>query len=376
MDESKRSKPRTPRTPAVWSKHFGSWAFALAGTAGVAWLLMVLAGVFSPKVIQTDQASQRPLPPGALLVPVRSVTQTRYETAVGTIEPIHESSVASKILAKVEAVNVTAGQLVRAGDVLVSLNDEDLQSQLSQAASVRDAAEAIVQQAERDLTRAEQLFASQAVSAAELESARTAVKTTLAERERASQAVEEAKVRLAYSQITAPFDGIVVDKAVQAGDTVIPGQMLLSIYDPDQMQLVANVRESLAMQLKIGQQLPAKLETLDHECMATVREVVPQADVGSRSFQVKVSGPCPPGIYSGMFARLMLPLEDETVLLIPAKAARRVGQLTLVDVAEGAELVRRQVQLGRSFGQDVEVLSGLREGEQVVLNSPAPEAQH
>ncbi|MCA9134753.1 MAG: hypothetical protein KDA45_16410, partial [Planctomycetales bacterium] len=101
----------------------------------------------------------------------------------------------------------------------------------------------------------------------------------------------------------------------------------------------------------------------------------PQADVGSRSFQVKVSGPCPPGVYSGMFGRILLPLEDEEVLVIPAAAVRHVGQLTLVDVLQEQQVLPRYLQLGRRLDSDVEVLAGLRAGEQVVVSAAKEGAQ-
>jgi RND family efflux transporter MFP subunit len=330
---------------------------------------MVLAGVFTEKVAGASSSTARHLSSEAKVVAVRSVTRPRFESAVGAIEPIHESSVASKILARVEKVNVIAGQIVRVDEVLVQLNDEELQARCKQAEANRNSAVAQLQQAESDLLRAQQLISARAISKAELESAATAEKTSRAELDKAERAVDEANVHLAYSTIKAPFSGVVVEKKVQPGDTVIPGQALLSLYDPDQMQLVANVRESLAMRLKVGQQLSAKLESLNHECMATVREVVPQADIGSRSFQVKVSGPCPAGIYSGMFGRLMLPVEAETITLIPIEAIRRVGQLTLVDVVETGKVMRRNIQIGRTFENEAEVLSGLKVGEELAINN-------
>ncbi|MEZ6135232.1 MAG: efflux RND transporter periplasmic adaptor subunit [Pirellulaceae bacterium] len=352
----------------------GKLLIGVVGSIGVIYLLMLLAGVFTEKVAEGDShLTKRQLPSNARVGVVQEVTSPRFESAVGAIEPIHESSVASKILARVDEVTVSAGQYVNAGEVLVRLNNDDLQARLKQAEAQRNVAAAQVQQAAADLSRAKQLISSRAISTAELESATTAEKTSQAELDRAERAVEEANILLEYSTINAPFSGVVIEKNVQAGDTVIPGQTLLTLYDPDQMQLVANVRESLAIGLKIGQQLPAKLETLDHECLATVREVVPQADVGSRSFQVKVSGPCPPGIYSGMFGRLMLPLEDETIRIIPREAVRRVGQLTFVDVVEGDTVTRRNVQIGRIFDQDVEVLSGLAVDEQVLLSNSTDE---
>jgi RND family efflux transporter MFP subunit len=337
------------------------------GTVVVVFMLLFLAGLFQPKVLEESSQPRRLLPADVDVVQVQRVRRPRYESAVGSIEPIHQSSVAAKILAKVTEVNVTAGQAVKAGDILVRLSDEDLQSRLKQAEAAYQSAVAQTQQARSDYARASSLIQNNTISKAEFEMTSTNVRTSEAEVERAARAIDETRVFLDYATISAPFDGIVVDKQVQAGDTVSPGQVLLTLYDPNQMQLVANVRESLAVKLQVGQQVSAKLETFDHECLATVREVVPQADIGSRSFQVKVSGPCPPGIYSGMFGRILLPLEDEELITIPAKAVRRVGQLTLVDVVENNELIRRIVQLGRSLGNDFEVLSGLQPGEQIVV---------
>ena len=346
-----------------------TWSIAIVGILGVSFILLYLAGVFSPKVPPTapHAASQRALPAEARFAQADLLRRPRFESAVGSITPVHQSSIAAKILAKVLEMNVTAGQPVAAGDVLVRLSDDDLRSRLQQAEAQHEAAGARLNQARSDYQRASGLIQGNAISRAEYETLATAVRTSEAELERSARAIDETKVFLDYATITAPFDGIVVDKQAQAGDTVTPGQTLLTIYDPSQMQLVANVRESLAMKLKVGQEVFAKLESLDHECLATVREVVPQADVGSRSFQVKVSGPCPPGVYSGMFGRILLPLEEEQIIIIPAAAVRRVGQLTLVDVHADEELIRRNVQIGRRLGDDIEILSGLRPGEQVLL---------
>ena len=172
---------------------------------------------------------------------------------------------------------------------------------------------------------------------------------------------------LEYATIRSPMSGTIIDKRVEVGDTVSPGQILLTLFDPTHMQMVASVRESLAMKLKPGQLLPTRLDALDFDCEATISEVVPESDVASRSFTVKVTGPCPPGVYSGMFGRLMVPLDDEEVLVIPVAAVRKVGQLTMVDVVSDNSVSRRNVRLGRTLEQDVEVLAGLVEGELVVV---------
>ena len=361
-------------TSSTWIqllKRSMSWLLMLASIAGVSWLLMLFAGVFHSKVETHNDPRHRELPPGAQLFTVQIVTQPRFESAIGAIRPVHEANVASKILARVLEVNVVAGKTVQAGEVLVRLSDEEQQSRVRQAEADRDSRSAETKLAKADFDRASQLVRSQAISQAEYDAARTKLQTTDANLNRASRAVEEAKVYLDYTTVVAPFSGTVVDKAVQPGDTVSPGQTLLTLYDPHQMQLVANVRESLAMKLRVGQQLPAELEALGLKCFATVSEVVPKADTSSRSFEVKVTGPCPDGVYSGMFGRLLLPLEDEQLLLIPRTAVGRVGQLTFVHIAIDGHLSRRSVQLGRDFDDHVEILSGLQAGEQILLGAAA-----
>jgi len=347
------------------------WILLIVGVAGVTLLLLVFAGVFHSKVENKAVVPVRTIPADAKFATVIELVQPRYESAIGAIKPVHEANVASKLLARVLAVNVTAGKRVTAGELLVTLSNDEQLSRVRQAEADRDSMAAQLQLAKSEANRSAQLVKTNSISPSENETAQTRVQTSQASLDRANRAVEEAKVYLDYATVVAPFDGIVVDKAVQPGDTVSPGQTLLTLYDPTQMQLVANVRESLAMKLKVGQQLPARMESLGYECLATVSEVVPKADVSSRSFEVKVTGPCPAGVYSGMFGRLMLPLEDERLLLIPANSIQRVGQLTYVQVASGNSLARRSVQLGRVFKDKMEVLSGLKAGEQVLIPSSA-----
>lgn len=350
-------------------KSAGVWLAMLSGIVGVTLLLLVFAGYFHTKVDATASTRLRPPPAGAKYAMVTQVTQPRYESAIGAIKPVHEANVASKILARVLEVNVTAGKKVNAGEILVRLSDDEQRSRVQQEEANLDAMIAELQLAKSEIARARQLVQSNSISQAEFDTALTRVQTTQANADRANRAVEEAKVYLDFATVVAPFSGIIVDKSVQPGDTVSPGQTLVSLYDPTHMQLVANVRESLALKLQVGQQLPARMESLGYECLATVSEVVPKSDVSSRSFEVKVSGPCPPGVYSGMFGRLMLPLEDEHLLLIPSETIQRVGQLTFVQVLTEVGLARRSVQVGRDFKDQVEILTGLKAGEQVLVTT-------
>jgi membrane fusion protein (multidrug efflux system) len=342
-------------------------AMALGMITALIVLLLFLAGVFQPKVPADKEAPAPILSPNAIVAEVRLVRRPQVEAAVGTVRAVHEAAVASKILARVTSINVKAGQAVSREQILASLDDSDLQARLKQAKAALAGSLATRDEATQQFQRAEQLRETNAIAAADYERAKAALLTSTAAVERAEQLVREAKVLLDFATIRAPITGIVIDKRVEAGDTVTPGQVLLTLYDPTRMQLVATVRESLALRLKVGQTIAGRLEALGHDCKATVSEIVPESQAASRSFTVKVTGPCPAGVYSGMFGRIFIPLEDEQIVVVPAAAVFRVGQLDMVRVVENEQLQRRSIQVGRRLDDDYEVLAGLKPGEKVVL---------
>jgi len=361
---------RNPNLLRRFTRVFFTLTLITLFAVGIGALMMMLSGAFESKV---KVGSEKELPQAtektAALAQgvVKRLRRPRQESAVGTIRAVYEAVVASKLLARVEEVRVKAGQDVKQGDLLVVLDKADLKSRIEQALASERAAKAKYDQSEIEQGRAERLRSRESITQSELDVANTSLKTAKAELERARRAVEETRILEAYATVRAPISGRVIDKKVNVGDTVSQGQALVSMYDPSRMQLLATVRESLAMRLKVGQEIAARIDTLGYDCHATISEIVPEAQAESRSFQVKVTGPCPPDIYSGMFGRIFIPLEDEDVLLVPEAAIRKVGQLDEVDVIDGNAVSRRSVQLGRTLEEGCEVLSGLSEGEKVVL---------
>jgi RND family efflux transporter MFP subunit len=334
-------------------------------------LMLYLGGRFHPKV-SSDAPAPSHVPIGsAALAPVVRVTIPATESAVGTVRPVYESQVASRILEKVTAVSISAGQAVKKADVLVTLDDTVLKAQWRKAQAAVDAAQAACDQARIEAEANRRLAQVQVAARIEMERTEAALKTAEADLKRAQETLGEARSALDYATVRAPSDGLVVDKRVNVGDTVMPGTVLLTLYDPERMQLVASVRESLAQRLKVGQEIGVHIDALHADCAGTVSEIVPESQSASRSFLVKVVGPCHPGVYAGMYGRLAIPLDRETVLVVPASGLMRVGQLDMVRLAVGDRLERRAVQVGRSLviqGQSmVEVLAGLTEGQRVAL---------
>lgn len=358
--------------------HLFKWSMMLTVRAAISMafvgpgvvLIMWLAGTFSPKVRATvgelgsteRENSGRPVAVSLIRVP-------RIETSVGTIRAVHETKIGSKLLARVIEAPLKASQKVQEGEVLVRLDDVDLQAKLRQARAALKSAEATYAQALRDEKRHGELLKSNAVSRQGFETIATAVCAAEAELQRIEAVANEVQATLEWATVRAPMDGTVIDKHVDVGDLVRPGQTLVTMIDPQQMQLVASVRESLAHRLGVGQSIGVEIEGINKQFTGTISEIVPEAQVASRAFQVKVTGPCPASIYTGMFGRILIPLDEQPMLVIPRQAVRNVGQLELVHAIEHGRLCRRAVRTGRVFADHVEVLSGLQEGEQVVISA-------
>ena len=188
---------------------------------------------------------------------------------------------------------------------------------------------------------------------------------------RAKEAIARLAVQLTHTRIAATGDGLVADRFVEPGDLATPGKPLLAVYDPAELELHANVPESLAPAVPVGTELAVRIDAAGVAARGVVREVVPLAQQASRAVLVKVAlPPAPSGkpLLPGMFGRVEIPVGATDRLLLPSAAVRRVGQLDLVEVANAdGTLTRRFVRVGSEAGGKVEILAGLAEGDRVAL---------
>jgi RND family efflux transporter MFP subunit len=286
----------------------------------MAWLF----GAFHVKVVAPLPKSNAPAPAVNLpLVTVRLLTVPQAEACSGKVMPVHEASVASQIMEKVVEIKVKAGQEVKKGEVLVRLDDTVLKSRLQQTEATLAAATSARDEAKTSLGRERQLLEEKVNSQADFDHSETQYKTSEANRQGAEKAVKEAQTTLDFTTILSPIDGTVIDKQIEVGDMAKPGQILVTIYD--RMQVIANVRESLIGRLKEGQPIGVKIDRLGLSCQATVSEIVSEGDPVARTFPVKVVGECRPEMRKGMYAKVLVPLDPEKLLVVPRSAVVRVG---------------------------------------------------
>ncbi|MBT4522328.1 MAG: efflux RND transporter periplasmic adaptor subunit [Halieaceae bacterium] len=300
-------------------------------------------------------------------------TENAIETVPGTLQAKHATLISSRIVARIEKIHVSAGDLVGSGDSLISLEKSDVEARSQQAENKVHAVEVRDAEASRNLARATSLHKQGLIAVADLDAARANKDALEAELSAARDAAAEAAATLQFALIRSPIDGRVVDRFAEPGDTATPGTTLLSLYNPLTLRVEAQVREQRAVELTIDQKISIRVPSLDYAMTGAIDELVPAADPGSRSFLIKVRVDYNARLQPGMYAQLLLEAPPTEMTLIPATSVARFGQLDVVWVETDGHYLRRFVKLGRQRSPDkIEVLSGIRAGEKVLLKPPSP----
>ena len=326
-----------------------------------------MAGAFNKKIPPSTVDGQS-IPAEGRQYEVTSFAEETIETSTGTINARDETVISSRILATIRTINVRSGDSVKQGDVLIELDDRDLKSRVEQAGQSVLAAQALLGEARAEFNRIQSLFERQIVSRSEYDKAEASLKSRQAEFQRSQQQLAEANTMLSFTTISSPIEGRVIERYAEPGDTASPGLPLIKIYNPSLLRLDAQVRESLAATIKIGDRLNARIDALDKEVPVIIDEIVPSADPGSRSITVKAVLTTDEALYPGMFGRLLIPTGQTERIYVPAYAISRLGQLEFVEVMEDTGVSKRFVRTGRKNSQgEVEVLSGLQAGEIIIL---------
>jgi RND family efflux transporter MFP subunit len=350
---------------------------------GISFLIAVLSGGM------IGCSSNPPVPPaapetvsGVAVMVAQSATVPDWLEAVGTVRAAETSQIASQTTGNILEIHAREGDRVQSGQILATIDDSQPRAAVEQAAAALTAAQKEVSTAESEfalaestLKRYQQLYEKQSISPQEFDEFKTRTQSAEARRDmarageaQADAALTRARTSLGYTQVCAPFSGVITEKKADVGTLASPGMPLFTLEDARRYRLEATVDESDIRLVRAGESVPVLLDSLGSaELPGRVAQIVPAADPASRTFLVKVELPADARLRSGLFGRARFSRGKRTALLIPEAAIVERGQLRGVYVIGANRIAQlRYVTLGHASGQQVELLSGLQDGEKIV----------
>ncbi len=392
-------------TPAGWGLVAGGTVVLVGGLWGI-WQL-----THAPQMVEPERVA-------AIAVETLTVRPQPMANTVelsGTIRPIDQATLSTRVMGRITRLRLEAGDRVRQGEVLARIDVVDMAAQTSQALSgVAQAqaevarsqaslnqlqsqkleAEAALQLAQINQTRMAQLQKEGAVPLSQLDAANTALdqaKARVAQSQagieqsqaaiaqsraavaQARSSVTSAAVNQSYGTILAPFDGVVVQKLAYEGEMAAPGTALLKLENPNRLQLEIPVPETNLRFVRAGQPIQVRVEAVNQTLNATIGQIVPTTDPNSRSFLIKIPLPQSGRLISGMFGRISLPQDShQPMIAVPTTALLQRGQLQGVYVVDSSVqpplAVLRWVKTGKTQNDHVEIVSGLMAGDRIITS--------
>ncbi|MCB1802713.1 MAG: efflux RND transporter periplasmic adaptor subunit [Gammaproteobacteria bacterium] len=290
----------------------------------------------------------------------------------GIAEAVNRSTVSAQTAGRVTEVSFDVDDFVRAGDVIVRIEDSQQQAALAQAEANLQAATARRVDALKEFTRIKGVFDKGAVAKADLDRASAALKETRAAEQAADAAREQARQELDYTVVKAPYNGIVTERMIEVGETAQPGKPLMSGLSLDRMRISVDVPQNLVDSIRREGKAQAQIN--ERWIAAQSVTVFPVADPRSDTFKVRLELPeGTQGVFPGMYVKVGFVAGVDSSLVIPLSAIVLRSEVVGVYIVDEAGAVRfRHVRLGSPAGPDhVSILAGLHEGEMVATDPVA-----
>jgi RND family efflux transporter MFP subunit len=312
-----------------------------------------------------------PLPKLETLV-VSDASATNGRAWEGVVEAVQHSDLTAQTSGRVTEVLADVNDRVESGAILVRLSEVEQRAGVNVARAQVRAAEANAAEAQANYARQVELRNRKLIAQALLDQAKAARDSAIAARDAARAQQAQAAQQTDYTVVRAPFAGIVAKRWVEPGESVAPGQALISLYSPGAMRIEVQVPQSDAVAVRAANRASVVLADGSRLEPAAMM-VFPAADPASHSVSVRVTlpelaQPPPPGVT----AQVWFPIgTDAKYVQIPRSVVVQRGEFSAAYVLDGNRLSLRQLRLGRVLGAEVEVLAGLKPGESVVTDPVA-----
>ena len=316
-----------------------------------------LIPLFTATIVLGEQApTKQNLPAVAVHIQTARTTSAQPQVEmVATIEAVQQAAIAAKVTGTLIELPVVLGSRVRKGDVLARISADEISARVLQA-------QAQLAQAKRNLNRERKLLKRNATTRETVNSLKDLYTV-------AKASLQEAQTMLGYTTIRAPFAGVITQKLVNSGDLATPGTPLLQLENDTALQAVTAVPESLIHYINSGDKLSVAVPAAQLVLSGTVAEIAPAANPQSRTAPVKINLEHNSALRTGQFARVILPVAMARTLLITRSAVIPFGQMDKVFVAEDGKARLRLVRTGSISGDFIEILAGITEGDQVIIDN-------
>lgn len=306
---------------------------------------------------------------------VQSVRAPLERTVDGTIEAVNQATVSAQTAGRITEILFDVNDVVPAGAVIIRLKGNEQRASLEGAQAALTEAKARNAEAATTYQRTSDLFQRRVVSKAQLDQA-TANRDAAAARLTAAEAgLATARAGVGYTEIRAPYGGVVTKRLVEVGESVTPGTPLMTGLSLRDLRVDTNIPQSVVMQVRRLKQAAIYID--DKRIEATKITIFPEAASPSSTFRARLD--LPPGaldLAPGMYVKVGLVVGEADRLLIPVSAVVERSEVTGVYVLDShGQATLRYVRPGHRFGDKLEILSGLAAGERIALDPIAAGAQ-
>jgi RND family efflux transporter MFP subunit len=297
----------------------------------------------------------------------------------GKIEAVQTANISTRIMGTITRIYVKVGDRVRKGQLLATISSQDIQAKKAQTSAAIAEAEANVKNAQKDFERYSNLYNRQSATAKELDNVTLQYNAARARLEAATQVRNEVSAMMAYSSLTAPFDGVVTQKLADEGNMANPGMPVLTVEQTTQLQVSATVSESDINLLKKGDKAQVEIKAIGKTVECTISEISPSSQFTGGQYFVKLAIPEKEkrDLYAGMYVNVFIPVnsavakkDNSNAVLVPAASLVNKDQLTgLYTISSNNTALLRWIRTGKTFGDKIEVLSGLAQNEKFIVSA-------
>jgi RND family efflux transporter MFP subunit len=295
--------------------------------------------------------------------------------ASGYIEANETAMISTRVMGFITDIPVNTGDIVQRGQLLATINNSDIQARRLQAAAMVAEVEAALEDARKDYERYTELYRQQSISTKELENATLHYTSVKAKAEATLQMQREAEATLRYTTLTAPFNGVVVQKNMDAGSMAQPGTPILILEQTGHYRVTASISDIYIRSIRKAMPAEIMVKSTGQSIHGKVSEVSPSSRFSGGQYIIKIDIPAVANhaIYSGMSVNVAIAtgehsISQERIITVPATAIIAQDQLTgIYALGQNNIALLRWVRVGKTTGDRVEIIAGIKTGEKIII---------